>query len=213
MAMKLNTTYKTARDGGCTYALILDKRHPKKDKDTFPVAMRYTIDRKSWYSYVAGEFTEEDFDRICTLSAKAVRSELYDKKVEFDQLFEEQIAMIERLGNNLTLERIKSTVTGVDITKDSSFIGVWEDIIHHLITDNDGDRCTTGYSYQHALNSFRRIMWNKPIVGFKIGKEEIECWSEGMKHGVKDAEGNTIGKIKDATRGIYLLDKPRIPIL
>ena len=95
MTMKLNTTYKTARYGGCTYALILDKRHPKKEKDTFPVAMRYTIDRKSWYSYVAGEFTEEDFDRICTLSAKAVRSELYDKKVEFDQLFEEQIAMIE----------------------------------------------------------------------------------------------------------------------
>lgn len=204
MTTKLNTTYKTARYGGCTYALILDKRHPKKDKNTFPVAMRYTIDRKSWYSYVAGEFTEEDFDRICTLSAKAVRSELYDKKVEFDQLFEEQIAMIERLGNNLTLERIKSTVAGVDITKDSSFIGVWEDIIHHLITDNDGDRCTTGYSYQHALNSFRRIMWNKPIVGFKIGKEEIECWSEGMKHGIKDAEGNIIGKIKDATRGIYL---------
>lgn len=47
MAKKLDTTYKSARFGNCTYALILDKRHPKKDRNTFPVAMRYTIDRKS----------------------------------------------------------------------------------------------------------------------------------------------------------------------
>lgn len=45
MAKKLDTTYKSARYGSCTYALILDKRHPKKDRETFPVAMRYTIDR------------------------------------------------------------------------------------------------------------------------------------------------------------------------
>lgn len=204
MAKKLNTTYKTARYGGCTYSLILDKRHPKKDKDTFPVAMRYTIDRKSWYSYVAGEFTEEDFDRICLLSAKAVRSDLYDKKVEFDRIFEEQIAMVERLGNNLTLERIKSTITGIDITKDSSFIGVWEDIIYHLNNDNNGERCTTGESYQCALNSFQRILWNKPIVGFKIGKEEIEYWKNGMANGVKDENGEIIGQISDTTSGIYL---------
>lgn len=204
MAKKINTTYKTARYGGCTYSLILDKRHPKKDKDTFPVAMRYTIDRKSWYSYVAGEFTEEDFDRVCLLSAKAVRSDLYDKKVEFDHIFEEQMSLIERLGNNLTLERIKSVVTGIDVTKDSSFIGIWEDMIYHLNTDNNGERCTTGESYQCALNHFRRILWNKPIIGFKIGKEEIDYWSNGMLHGVKDENGELIGQLKDATRGIYL---------
>lgn len=204
MAVKFNSTYKTARYGDCTYSLILDKRHPKQNKDTFPVAMRYTIDRKSWYHCVAGEFTEEDFDKVCNLNAKAVRAELYDKKVEFDTIFEEQIAMIERLGNSLTLERIKSTVTGVDVTKDSSFIGVWEDVIYHLIHDNEGERCTTGYSYKDSLNSFKKIMWNKPIVGFKIGKEELEYWSNGMKHGVKDENGNLVGMIADATRGIHL---------
>ena len=35
---KPNTTYKTARYGCCTFSLILDKRHPKKGKETFPVA-------------------------------------------------------------------------------------------------------------------------------------------------------------------------------
>ena len=56
---KPNTTYKTARYGCCTFSLILDKRHPKKGKETFPVAMRYTINRKSWYNYVEGEYTED----------------------------------------------------------------------------------------------------------------------------------------------------------
>ena len=46
---KLQTTFRTMRYGACTFSLILDKRHPKVKKDTFPVAMRYTIDRKSWY--------------------------------------------------------------------------------------------------------------------------------------------------------------------
>lgn len=118
MAKKLDTTYRSARFGSCTYALIIDKRHPKKDRDTFPVAMRYTIDRKSWYNYVAGEFTEEDFAKVCTLSARAVRSELYEKKIEFDAIFEAQTELIERLGNSLTLDRIKSVVTGVDTNKE-----------------------------------------------------------------------------------------------
>lgn len=201
---KKDSTYKTARYGNCTYSLILDKRHPKKDRDTFPVAMRYTIDRKSWYSYVAGEFTESDFAKICSMNAKAVRSELYDRKLVFDAIFDEQVAMMERLGGNLTLERIKSAVTGIGDTKDSSFIGVWEDIIHHLVTDNGGERCTTGYSYQYALKSFQTIMWNKPVEGFKIGKEEIEYWSEGMKHGVKNRDGELVGKVQEATRGFYL---------
>ena len=46
------------------------------------------IDRKSWYNFVAGEFTEEDFAKVCNLSAKAVRSELYEKKLKFDAIFE-----------------------------------------------------------------------------------------------------------------------------
>src|SRR3712207_8277111 len=113
MAKKVDTTYKSARFGNCTYALILDKRHSKKDKNTFPVVMRYTIDRKSWYSFVAGEFTEEDFAKVCNLRAKAVRSELYEKKLEFDAIFKAQVELIERLGNSLTLDRIKAAITGV----------------------------------------------------------------------------------------------------
>ncbi len=204
MAKKLDTTYKSARFRNCTYALILDKRHPKKDRSTFPVAMRYTIDRKSWYNFVAGEFTGEDFAKVCNLSAKAVRSELYEKKLEFDAIFEAQMELIERLGNNLTLDRIKSVITGIDTSKVTSFIGIWKDKINFYKTNNNGEQYTTAESYECALNSFQRILWDRPVVGFKVGKEEIEYWNNGMMHGVKDEKGEMIGEIKDATRGIYL---------
>lgn len=201
---KPNTTYKTARYGCCTFSLILDKRHPKKGKDAFPVAMRYTINRKSWYNYVEGEYTEEDFSKICNLNAKSVRSELYPKKVEFDNLFENYRSTIERLGKDLTLERIRSVITGVGTDDNASFIGIWENIINKLKTENDGARYTTGESYECALKSFKKIMWNKPIKGFQIGKEELEYWNDGMKNGVKDKDGNVVGKLSDTTRGIYL---------
>lgn len=201
---KPNTTYKTARYGCCTFSLILDKRHPKKGKDTFPVAMRYTINRKSWYNYVEGEYTEEDFSKICNLNAKSVRSELYPKKVEFDNLFENYRSTIERLGKDLTLERIRSVITGVGTDDNASFIGIWENIINKLKTENVGARYTTGESYECALKSFKKIMWNKPIKGFQIGKEELEYWNDGMKNGVKDKDGNVVGKLSDTTRGIYL---------
>jgi len=204
MAKKLDTTYKSARFGNCTYALILDKRHPKKDKNTFPVAMRYTIDRKSWYNFVAGEFTEEDFAKVCNLSAKAVRSELYDKKIEFDAIFEKQVELIERLGNSLTLDRIKAAITGVDTSKDASFFSVWQDRINFFRTNNNGEQYTTAESYECAMKSFQKILWDRPITGFKVGKEDIEYWSNGMQNGVLNENGELIGQIREATRGLYL---------
>ena len=192
------------RYGACTFSLILDKRHPKVKKDTFPVAMRYTIDRKSWYHYIEGEYTERDFSRICTLNARSVRSDAYEKKLEFDRLFDKYSGIISKLGNNLSLDRIKMVILGVGTHKEATFMSVWEDMIHKLKTENDGARCTTAESYEYALRSFRKRMWKHPITGFKIGKEEIEQWSDGMKNGVKDAQGETAGKISDTTRGIYL---------
>ena len=177
MANKLDTTYKSARFGNCTYALILDKRHPRKDRNTFPVAMRYTIDRKSWYNFVAGEFTEEDFAKVCNLSAKAVRSELYEKKLEFDAIFEAQVELIERLGNSLTLDRIKAAITSVDTSKDASFFSVWQDRINFFRTNNNGEQYTTAESYECAMKSFQKILRDRPITGFKVGKEDIEYWS------------------------------------
>ena len=102
-----------------------------------------------------------------------MRSELYPKKVEFDSLFDSYRNVVERLGKNLSLERIRSVLTGVGVDDEASFIGIWENIIHKLKTENDGARYTTGESYECALKSFKKIMWNKPVEGFKIGKDEV----------------------------------------
>lgn len=122
--------------------------------------MRFTIDRKSWYSFVAGEFTEEDFAKVCTLSAKAVRSELYEKKMEFDAIFDAQTEMIERLGNSLSLERIKAVVTGVDST-------------NHSITDR--------YIAQYPLET--QFEYNSKLLDLepKMTEEDINNMTEEQK--------------------------------
>lgn len=80
MEIKINTRYANTQYYSCNYALVLDKRHKKEGKDTYPLAMRFTIDRKHFYYNVEGEYTEEQFSLICSLSKKAVRSDLYEKK-------------------------------------------------------------------------------------------------------------------------------------
>lgn len=201
---KLQTTFRTSRYGNCTFSLVLDKRHPKAEKNTYPVAMRYTIDRRSWYQYVEGEYTEDEFSRICTLNSKSVRSDLYEKKMAFDNVFNKYANIVSKLGGNTSLERIKAVVQGVGSRQEASFIDIWLQIINRLRTENNGERYTTAEPYESALKSFKKIMWRHPVVGFKIGKEEIEQWSNGMRNGVKDKDGNVVGKISDTTRGIYL---------
>lgn len=104
----------------------------------------------------------------------------------------------------MSLDAIRIVVEGKTVTEELSFIKIWEEIIHRLSTENNGERATTADIYQYALNSFNRILWDTKIVGFKIGIEELKRWDNGMKNGVLNAKGVLVGKISDATRGIYL---------
>lgn len=54
------------------------------------------------------------------------------------------------------------------------------------------------------MKSFQKILWDRPITGFKVGKEDIEYWSNGMQNGVLNENGELIGQIREATRGLYL---------
>ena len=49
------------------------------------------------------------------------------------------------------------------------------------------------------MKSFQKIMWDRPVVGFKVDKEDIEYWNNGMMYGVKDEAGNIVGKISNTT--------------
>lgn len=126
------------------------------------------------------------------------------ERTEFDAIFEAQVELIERLGNSLTLDKIKAAITGVDTSKEASFFSVWQDRINFFRTNNNGEQYTTAESYECAMKSFQKILWDRPITGFKVGKEDIEYWSNGMQNGVLNENGELIGQIREATRGLYL---------
>ena len=110
-------------------------------------------------------------------------------------------------GGLLTFEMVRVAVTTGKATAEEkenrSFFGIWEEIIYHLKTDDDGIRYTTSESYISALKSFRKIMGENSIEGFKISAAEIQKWKDGMRDGVKK-KGKIVGKIRDTTAGIYL---------
>lgn len=63
------------QDIGVAPMLFLDRCHPHpKNREMFPVAMRYPMDRRLCYNYIAGELTKEDFARVYTLRTEGVRS-------------------------------------------------------------------------------------------------------------------------------------------
>lgn len=84
------------------------------------------------------------------------------------------------------------------------FFSVWQDRINFFRTNNNGEQYTTAESYECPMKSFQKILWDRPITGFKVGKEDIEYWSNGMQNGVLNENGELIGQIREATRGLYL---------
>lgn len=59
----------------------------------------------------------------------------------------------------------------------------------------------TAENYQWALNSFQKILGR--VDGFMVDKNVIRKWVDGMKNGIM-IDGKLVGKIADATCGMYL---------
>lgn len=203
MEIKINTRYANTQYYSCNYALVLDKRHKKEGKDTYPLAMRFTIDRKHFYYNVEGEYTEEQFSLICSLSKKAVRSDLYEKKEIFDSIFEKYKAMVEHIGPGITLDKIRIACSRIDSNNEITFMSIWEDIVDHYYKDNGGEHYTTGEKYDDALKCFKRRMGENRIVGFKISAEDIQEWKDRMSSGIA-YDGSTHRQLADATIGMHL---------
>lgn len=50
--------------GVCAISLVLDKRHVRNG-GKYPIALRFTIDRKRLYYPLGDKYTEKEFDAIC----------------------------------------------------------------------------------------------------------------------------------------------------
>ena len=207
--MKLTKSLPVIKERNCSASLVLDRRTQRRNATEFPLAMRFTIDRKFFYYVVGGTYTEKQFSDICNATKSA--SENYKEQRTWRETivpkYKSLLAELNK-GGMFTYEMVRLAVTtgNVSIKKEDnrSFIGIWEQIVHDLKTNNNGARFTTGQNYGYALNSFRRILGEDAIQGFNISAAEIQKWKDGMKNGIKCKNGKLIGKIRDTTAAIYL---------
>ena len=209
---KLTKSLPLFKERGCTVSLALDIRTNRRKSSEYPLSVRFTLERKAFYYPVGGSYTAKEFSDIC--NAVKSRSDNYKLQKEWKDTFipkYKEILMNLNKGGILTFEMVRQCIMGEgvmpskeDTTKSQSFVGVWEQIIHELRTDDGGARFTTAESYECALKSFRKILGTNMIRGFCISAAEIQKWKDGMHNGVKDENGAMVGKISDTTAGIYL---------
>ena len=207
---QLTKSLPIIKERNCNASLVLDTRTNRKNANEYPLAIRFTVDRKIFYHSVGSSYSEKRFSDICNASKS--NSENYRIQKEWKDTYIPKFkALLENLnkGGFLTFEMVRSAVmTGksdiTNHTKDNSFFEIWNTIIHELKTNDNGIRFTTSESYECALKSFKKILGENAITGFNISAAEIQKWKEGMHNGIKDKDGKIIGKISDTTAGIYL---------
>lgn len=209
---KLTKSLSLFKERGCTVSLALDIRTNRRKSSEYPLSVRFTLERKAFYYPVGGSYTAKEFSDIC--NAVKSRSDNYKLQKEWkDTLIPKykEILMNLNKGGILTFEMVRQCIMGEEVAtpneetnKPQSFIGIWEEIISGLRTDDDGARFTTAESYECALKSLRKILGPNMIKGFCISAAEIQKWKDGMHNGVKDENGKIVGKISDTTAGIYL---------
>ncbi len=205
MAKKLTTSLTGFKERQCTMAIVLDIRSNRKDMTEYPVKARFTIDRRSYYYPVGGSYSKQDFSEICNVQKS--KSPKYEEKKRLLEIVDKYKEMLVSLnpGHELTLDAVRMVVEGkVASHSQESFIGIWEEIIHNLRTENNGARYTTAEPYETALKSFKKFLWNEDIQGFGVTIEHIKKWESGMINGGVGKDGEKLRAISDTTRGINL---------
>ena len=197
----VKTSIKCSKVDNCSLTLVLDKR-TNKDTDVYPLAVCFQIAAKRYY-YKLKEMdfqSEKYFNEVC--SVRGAKSLLMPVHTEWQKVLEGYRDRLEKLSKKqpLTLELIRTYLSGEAMETDNatSFVGVWEGIVARMKAE---ERAGTAENYQWALNSFLKYAGN--VRGFKVDKNVIDKWNNVMKNGVEE-NGKIVGKIADATRGMYL---------
>lgn len=195
------TSINSHRVENCSLTLVLDKR-TNKNTEEYPMAICFTIDRKRYYHKLTNlpYQKEKYFNEVCSVSSS--RSNLMAVYKEWQDLLDGYRERLIKLSKNqtLSLDIIRTFLSGNELNRGAtnSFLGVWRGIIAECKAQG---RVGTAENYTWALNSFLKIVGE--VNGFKVDKAVIAKWDYGMKNGIL-VDGNTIGKIADATRGMYL---------
>ena len=205
MAKKLTTSLTGFKERQCTMAIVLDIRSNRKDVTEYPVKARFTIDRRSYYYPIGGSYSKLDFSEICNVQKS--KSPKYEEKKRLLETVDKYKEMLVNLnpGHELTLDAVRMVVEGkVASQTNESFIGIWEEIIHNLRTENNGARYTTAEPYESSLRSFQKFLWKEDIKGFEVNLEHLKKWEYGMINGAVGPNGEELKPISITTRSINL---------
>jgi hypothetical protein len=189
MANKFTKSFRVIKERNCTASFVLDTRSNKRGMTEYPLALRFTIDRKSFYHLVGRCYSEKKFSEICN-ATRSASDNFRIQKEWLEHIVPKYKNLLQGLneGMNLTYELVYQAIEcgNIKVTsaeKPHSFISIWEDTIHDLRTKDNGARFTTSESYVYALKSFKKILGEHAINGFNITVAEIRKWKEGMHNG------------------------------
>lgn len=197
------TSLATHRVDDCTITLVLDKRTRKETKE-YPLSLCFNVwedgKQKRYYHHLGEYLTEKYFSEVCGVTAS--RSALLPIRKKWEAIMEDYRDKLVKIAKQqrLTMSLIRTALSGIDSSGESSksFLGVWKEVI---AKKQEGGSAGTAENYGWALSSFRKIIGD--IEGFDVNKAIIEKWNDGMKNGVLH-DGELIGRVSDATRGMYL---------
>lgn len=197
------TSLAANRIGDFNISLLLDKR-TNKASDEYPLSIRFyrsSNGKEERYFHHLNEFyTEKYFGEVCSVTSS--RSPLLSVKKQWEAILEGYRTRLVKVAEKqqLSIPLIRTVLSGVDISGEAgkSFIGVWEEVIEQKRKEGHAG---TAENYGWALNSFRKILGE--VEGFAVNKDVVAQWSDGMERGIFQ-NGKLVGKIADATRGMYL---------
>lgn len=169
---KLTKSLPLFKERNCSVSIVWDSCTRRKNACEFPLSLRFTIDRKFFYLTVGNSFTETKFSDIC--NATKCKSENYKLQKEWKDTFvpkcKDVLTNLNK-GGIQTFEMVRQCIMGngtvlskEETTKSQSFMGIWEQVIHELLTNDGGERFTTAESYKCALKSFRKILGNIQLL-------------------------------------------------
>lgn len=110
--MKLTKSLPVIKERNCSASLVLDCRTQRKNATEFPLAMRFTVDRKFFYHQVGGSYSEKRFSDICT-ATKSSSENYKEQKMWREEIVPRYKEMLVNLnkGNPFTYEMVRVVVT------------------------------------------------------------------------------------------------------
>ncbi len=199
----LKSSISAQQESGVTLSVCLDKR-TKNSEGRYFLAVCFTLNRKRVYRHLYDFPKMSPIEFAEVLEAKNSRSGKKAILQKLQNILEEYRQEIKSLDGKFVMNydllkrnfSDKSRIQRANV--ETSFLAIWEEVIQNI--RNEG-RAGTAENYGWALNSFRKIIGD--VEGFQIDKSVVQRWSDGMKNGIM-VNGKLVGKIADATRGIYL---------